>query len=127
MVQMLLHAGIAGFLSKADTPAGIPQAVRQVTCGQLYISPRVANDLAIVRAAGATSRRFKETLSARDFDVLRLLGEGFTNVEIAAHLRIGKRTVREHVEKVCRVLDLEHAHQVIAWAAANGFGRPKTQ
>lgn len=126
LAQMLLHAGIPGFLSKAEQHTSIAPAVRQVARGQRYLSPRVTNNLAMPPMGRGTVHSFGESLCERNFEVIQLLAGGMSNCEIATQLNMGKRTVREHVEKICRVLNLEDAHQVIAWAAANGFGRPKT-
>jgi DNA-binding NarL/FixJ family response regulator len=126
LAHMLLHAGASGFAVKTTACATLVHAVRQVAHGQTYISPCVAHSLAITRSVVQTRGIPKESLSKRDFDVIRLLAEGLDNLQIAKQLGMGERTVRQHGEKICGIVGLRDRCEAIAWAAANGFGRLTT-
>jgi DNA-binding CsgD family transcriptional regulator len=61
-------------------------------------------------------RAVEESLSPREHEVVELVGEGLTNVEIADRLYISRRTVESHVEHVKHKLGHRSRHQVMAWA-----------
>jgi DNA-binding NarL/FixJ family response regulator len=57
----------------------------------------------------------------RELDVLRLLGAGNTNRQIAAELEISERTARTHVSNILRKLDLTSRTQAALWAVREGL------
>ena len=63
----------------------------------------------------------KEALTARELQVVRLLGSGGSNQQIAAELAITVGTARIHVEHILAKLNMHSRHQVADWARANGL------
>ena len=61
--------------------------------------------------------RSADSLSARQLDVLRLIGKGHTTTEIATHLGISPKTVETHRVNIKSKLDLETSNALIRWAA----------
>jgi DNA-binding CsgD family transcriptional regulator len=57
-------------------------------------------------------------LSAREFEVARLVSRGRTNPEIAAQLRISRKTVSAHVEHILAKLGVDRRAEIAAWVAA---------
>ena len=86
-----LKAGAAGYLGKQSAPEELVQAVRAVASGRRYFSPRLAERL-LSEAAGPETVPH-EALSEREFEVLRLIGSGYTTGQIAERLDLSVKTV----------------------------------
>jgi DNA-binding NarL/FixJ family response regulator len=104
-----LAAGARGYLMKQEGGEKLRLAVREVLCGQIYLSDRVrARDPA--QAGRATGRavitRFG-SLSQREFEVFGLIGRGVTNQLIARQLHISLKTVEAHREHIKRKLGVQ--------------------
>ena len=87
-----LRAGAAGYLTKEAAPERLIEALRRVVSGGRYISPSLADRLA-QELVKDTSRPLHETLSDREFDVLKRIGSGLTVGEIARELALSVKTV----------------------------------
>ncbi|HEY5318274.1 MAG TPA: response regulator transcription factor, partial [Solirubrobacteraceae bacterium] len=105
LVLGALRAGADGFLLKDTPPAEIVRAIELVAAGEGILSPAVARQLIAHVAAGggdagarrAAASRLLETLTEREREVARAIGEGKTNAEIATELYVGVATVKAHV------------------------------
>ncbi|MDY7089218.1 MAG: response regulator transcription factor [Actinomycetota bacterium] len=93
-----LNAGACGFLLKDAPPAELLNGIRRAAAGDSPFSRDVLQRL-VRRAADAGAERplRVEGLTAREQDVLRLVGEGLSNTEIAERLHIGITTVKTHI------------------------------
>ncbi|GID26264.1 response regulator transcription factor [Paractinoplanes brasiliensis] len=93
-----LNAGACGFLLKDAPPAELLNGIRRAAAGDSPFSRDVLQRL-VRRAtdAGAERPSRVEGLTAREQDVLRLVGEGLSNTEIAERLHIGITTVKTHI------------------------------
>lgn len=108
LVRRAMVAGAAGFLLKSVTTEDLAQAVRQVAAGGVVIDPAVARaalGLPGSRRAEAAPPDPLECLTAAELDVARLLADGETNREIAAHLQLAEGTVKNYVSSLLRKLD----------------------
>ncbi len=115
-----LRAGARGYLLKDASPEELADAVVRVAAGETVLAPAVTGRVvAALRAPAAPppEAAAPDGLSARETEVLRLVGAGATNREIAARLFIGEGTARNHVSSVLRKLGLRDRTQAALYAA----------
>jgi DNA-binding NarL/FixJ family response regulator len=105
-VARSLEAGARGYISKSSDPEILVEAVRRVAAGQHYIEPEIAQRLAVSRATGNDAMSILNSLSAREFDVFRLLAQGYTTREVAEELRLGLKTVSNYTTLIKSKLSL---------------------
>jgi DNA-binding NarL/FixJ family response regulator len=123
----MLGAGAAGYVLKDDPPEALVAAVRAVTEGRQWLSPRVTQLL--VRSA-AGPERLVEELTEREMEVLRLMAAGHRNERIAEALQITEQTVKNHVRSIFGKLGVENRVEAVLFAIAQGWasqegGRPE--
>ena len=127
-VEAALRAGVSGFLLKVAPPERLIDAVRTVAAGGGLLDPGVTRRVIESFAATPPLRtRRAETLDAlteRERDVLRLIGRGLSNSEIAAELYLGETTVKTHVSNVLAKLGLRDRVQAVVAAYETGHVRP---
>jgi len=116
----LLDSGAAGYLTKDEAPTTIIEAVRGVARGEEgWISRRAADK--IVRRKHDRLAPATETLTERELEVLRQMGNGLTNTEIAETLFISEGTVKNHVTHLYAKLELRTRAEAVAWAWQHGL------
>jgi DNA-binding CsgD family transcriptional regulator len=71
---------------------------------------------------GAPAPLLPEPLTARECEVLEVLGRGYSNRQIADELVIGVRTAETHVERILRKLNVGHRAQAMVWVREHGRG-----
>jgi DNA-binding NarL/FixJ family response regulator len=106
------QAGAAGVILKDSQPGEILQALRLVAQGGEYWPPQVAARL----ARGLRRPAAEPALTAREQDVLGLLGQGASNAQIARRLQISEATARAHVYHILQKLGLENRTQAALYA-----------
>ena len=120
-VQAALEAGASGYLLKDADVDEVAVAVRAAHRGELQLDPAVARRLTDSLRPSATDGG-AGSLTSRELDVLRLLGEGYANKAIAAELGITERTTRTHVSSILGKLGLSSRTQAALWATREGIG-----
>lgn len=118
------EAGAAGFLLKSGDPHELLAGIRAVASGAAYLSPRVAKQVIAeygrsrAPAARAASERI-DTLTAREREVLTLVGAGMSNAEIARRLFVVEGTVKAYVSTILTRLGVRNRVQaaIIAYEA----------
>ena len=119
-VQAALEAGASGYLLKDADAHEVAAAVRAAHRGELQLDPAVARRL-MSSLRPRTQRDTADELTARELDVLRLLGEGRANKEIAAALAVSERTARTHVSSILAKLGVNSRTQAALWAVREGL------
>jgi DNA-binding NarL/FixJ family response regulator len=90
-----IKSGANGYLTKESAPAQLVLALRKIASGGAYISAEVAEQLALGAMPGSTAATH-ESLSAREFEVFRLLAAGTSVTDIAARLNVSVKTASTH-------------------------------
>jgi len=111
-----IRAGAAGYLLKNAEPQELARAIRPADAGEALIDPSVAARL-VERLADDESHDGFENLTAREREVLELIGRGFSNKRIAAELGVAEKTVKTHVTHVLGKLGVADRTQAALYAA----------
>jgi DNA-binding NarL/FixJ family response regulator len=120
-----LRANVRGLLLKPDALRHLGPTLRRVLSGQRVIDG--ALERSAVSTLGAAARQAREgtlmeaSLSPRELEVLRLMGDGLTMRQIARRLAISSRTVETHATKLYRKLEVSTRVQAVAKAASIGL------
>jgi two-component system, NarL family, invasion response regulator UvrY len=114
----VLKAGASGYLTKDSAADELVKAIRKVVRGGRYVSPSLAEKLAF--AVGADSGKLPhETLSDREFQVLRLIAAGKSVKEMAAELFLSAKTVSTYRARLLQKMSLETNAELIHYAIQN--------
>jgi DNA-binding NarL/FixJ family response regulator len=120
LVRAALEAGASGYLLKDADADEVAAAVRAAHRGEMQLDAGVARRL--LSSLGVASHRDATAdLTARELEVLRLVGAGKANKEIAARLDISERTARTHVSNILGKLGLASRTQAALWAVREGL------
>jgi DNA-binding NarL/FixJ family response regulator len=121
-----LADGASGFLLKETRPEVLADAVRTVAGGEALLAPTVLRRLIDQHTAAANrtdADRLSE-LTAREVEVLRLIGHGRSNGEIAQMLWISETTIKTHITRIFRKLGLRDRAQAVVVAYEAGIVKP---
>ncbi len=110
-VQRVVRAGANGYQLKDSPSASLVEAARSVLRGESPIDARVTRSLLAVAEGDSTPG-----LTGRECDVLRLVGLGLANKQIAARLGIGVSTVKTHLSSVFQQIGVADRTSAALWA-----------
>lgn len=119
-----LRAGASGFLLKDAEPEEILRAVRVVAAGDALLAPRITRRLLQqftgVQPVAPATTRLLEDLTKRELEILRHVGRGLSNEEIADALVISHATVKTHVSHILSKLGARDRVQLVVLAFQAG-------
>ena len=124
--QRALHAGALGYINKEHTTGHIVEAVRRVRDGRIYLCQQTAEQLLGQTIGGGKPSRATgiESLSNRQLEVFRLIGQGLSASRIAERLHRSSHTVEAHRQAIKRKLNLKTAGELncaaAQWMLENG-------
>lgn len=125
-VREAFEAGASGYLTKTAAPQEIELAVREVLKGQLFVSPAVTRGVigAALKDIATPPRRARpaagDTLTPRELDILRLVGQGLGNKAIALQLGVSVTTVRTHLHRLYEKLRTASRVELALFATQTG-------
>jgi DNA-binding NarL/FixJ family response regulator len=130
-VYQALRAGASGFLVKDTEPADLIAAVRVIARGDALLSPgvtrRLIADIASRPSAPTANPAGLADLTAREREVLTLVGGGLSNDEIAARLFLSPLTAKTHVSRTMSKIGARDRAQLVVLAYESGLVVPGTK
>lgn len=113
-----LEAGAVGFVLKHSAPTELVTALREALRGRTYVTPLIAGELLHSYQGGHAQ---PQELTGRQREVLQLCAEGLSAKEVAAVLKISKRTAEFHKARLLETLGLRSTAELVHYAIRNGI------
>jgi len=123
-VLRYVEAGATGYILKDQSLEDLVETVRAAQDGKVFVSPQIA--AAMMERLSDLARMFSDiennvtdttSLTARELEVLELIGKGFSNQQIAENLVIEIGTVKNHVHSILEKLDVRTRNEAAAYLA----------
>ena len=116
--KRILKAGASGYMNKESAPEELIKAIRKVLARGRYVSPALAEKLAWDLNEDVT-RPVHETLSDREFEVLRMIASGKTVTQIAEQLHLSVATVSTYRARILDKMKMTTTAQIMHYALSN--------
>jgi DNA-binding NarL/FixJ family response regulator len=124
-----LNAGASGFLLKDVTAERLFDAVRVIAAGEALLAPtvtrRLIGEFVRLRPRQPQQPNLLRMLTPRETEVLRLVAEGLSNLEIAERLVVSDETIKTHVSRILAKLGLRDRAQAVVAAYETGLVVPR--
>lgn len=131
----MMSAGASGYLTKQSAAEELVEAIRAVAAGNVYLQPTLARWLledyrrmlqglpsdSVSTGEPTGAAKDLDVLSKREKQVLELVAEGFTNIQIGEKLGISPKTVARHRERIMKKLDLHSCTELVKFAIRTGL------
>ena len=123
--ERALHAGALGYINKQDSIETMIDAVRKVLHDGVYLSPAMTTRVLQRLSSGRPVEEDTVTsLTERELEVFRMVGQGKTTKYIAGRLGVKPKTIESHREKIKTKLGLKNAAELnckaVQWVLENG-------
>jgi DNA-binding NarL/FixJ family response regulator len=119
-VNQALRAGVRGYLLKGAAVSELPLAIRAVTGGETYLTPKVSRFVIDGFLSGEEAGPLEE-LTPRQCEILQLIAEGHSTKEIAGMLKLGVKTVETHRSRLMDRLDIHDVAGLVRFAIRAGL------
>jgi len=117
-----LGAGAAGYLLKETSPRELVNAIRMVHAGQGVVDLKAWNQIQQrLTASKDEGKRSLEKFQTCELDILKLVGKGMSNREIAKNLTISGRTVQTHLDNIFTKLGVHSRTEAVVYALREGW------
>jgi two-component system, NarL family, invasion response regulator UvrY len=113
-----LKLGASGYMTKESAPEELVKAIRKVVSGGRYVSPALAEKLALDLAVD-TDRSPHETLSEREHQVFSMIARGKTVKEIADELALSVKTISTYRTRILEKMAMKNNAELIHYAISN--------
>jgi two-component system, NarL family, invasion response regulator UvrY len=113
-----LKLGASGYMTKESAPEELVKAIRKVVSGGRYVSPALAEKLALDLAVD-TDRSPHETLSEREHQVFTMIARGKTVKEIADELALSVKTISTYRTRILEKMAMKNNAELIHYAISN--------
>lgn len=123
-VEYLIKAvdiGVDGYILKDSESAELKKAIFAITKGENYIQPDLIPALNSKMIEKNSDKDKIDSLTKREFEVLKLLAVGMYNKEIAEKLNISERTVKNHVSNIFKKLEVTDRTQAAVFTIRNNL------
>jgi two-component system invasion response regulator UvrY len=113
--KRVLKAGAGGYMNKESAPEELIKAIRKLLAGGRYVSPALAEKLVLTLNQDA-GRPVHETLSSREFEILRMIASGKTVTQIAGELHLSPTTVSTYRTRILGKMNMATTADLIRYA-----------
>ena len=110
-----IQSGVKGFVLESDPPNWIIDAVNALRLGYAYFSPPIALMFAKAYSSNTQTPRITN-LSSRELEILKHIGQGQSNKEMAHNLNISVKTVEAHRARLMKKLHIHSTIDLVRWA-----------
>jgi len=114
--ERVLREGARGYVTKQEAVEKILTAIRKILVGQIYLSDRMMDRVLEKKYMGQANRSPMESLSDRELEVFRLIGEGITTVGIAQQLHRSVKTIETYRARIKTKFNLRNSMELIRLA-----------
>ncbi len=121
-IREALEAGVKGYVLKNQIASDLLLAIRQVSRGQVYLSPGVSS--AVMEAYRSKPEKFESPLTPRERQVLQLIAEGKSTKDVASLLGISTKTAESHRTRLMQKLDIHETASLVRYAVRHGIVQP---
>jgi len=118
--KRMLKAGASGYMNKESAPEELIKAIRKVLAGGRYVSPSLAEKLALDMSTKAEQLPH-ERLSDREFEVLRMIASGKTISQVAEELHLSVTTVSTYRARILEKMNMTTTAELIYYAVRSGL------
>jgi DNA-binding NarL/FixJ family response regulator len=112
--ERALNAGALGYITKEHSTGCIVEAIRRVGDGKVYLSDEMAEKLLRYAVGGTDALRVSpiESLSDRELEIFRLIGQGMSPAQLAENLHLSRHTIDTHKQRIKVKLNLATANEL---------------
>lgn len=112
--ERALNAGALGYINKEHTTGRIVDAIRRVRDGKVYLCDEIAESLLSQAVGGTQALRESpiDSLSDRELEVFRLIGQGLSTAQLAQRLHLSRHTIDTHRQRIKEKLSLATASEL---------------
>lgn len=114
-IRKLLNAGVRGYITKGSSSDEMDRAMRRVMAGEQYLSPDVAQQVAMDVINGDDDNPF-DKLTSRESEIIDLLLRGHRNRQISGNLHISEKTVSTHRTRAFEKLQVKTTAELVRLA-----------
>lgn len=117
----VLKAGASGYLCKDNAELQLVHAIRKVANGGLFISPTVAENLAVEMLTGGADTPTHTQLSDREYQIFLAIAHGKGITDIAQELHLSVKTVSTHKTRLMRKMNFANVAELIRYTIKHGL------
>jgi len=114
-IRKLLNSGVRGYITKGSSADEMDKAMRRVMAGEQYLSPDVAQQVAMDMINGDENNPF-DKLTVRESEIITLLLRGHRNRQISTNLHISEKTVSTHRTRAFEKLNVKTTAELVRLA-----------
>lgn len=117
-----IKAGVAGYVTKDSTTDQLIVAVRRVAAGGAFISPKIAENLALRLSLHQSTTPLHTRLSHREYTIFEMLVKGKTVSLIARDLALSAKTISTHKMRLLKKMNLQNQSELVRYAMDHDLG-----